>query len=274
MDLMAMLPLSETDRQAVITSSPPSWIDDIDWYVKSQRAKADAYNSCHGNLTGIDCPVCLNRGDIMACNDEGDLSVKTCQCMAQRRSLRYMERSGLAQVLDLYTWDAWQEDEPWQKAYREMAQDYAQHPSGWFFAAGKPGTGKTHICTAICGDLLRQGKEVRYILWRDFSTQAKAVVNDDEAYRDLLDPVKRVPVLYLDDFLKTGKGQEPTTGDVNLAFELINARYADPTKLTIISSELPVAEIVDIDEAVGSRIYERSKAHYADLSGRQNWRMK
>ena len=76
------------------------------------------------------------------------------------------------------------------------------------------------------------------------------------------------------DFLKTGKGQEPTTGDVNLAFELINARYADPTKLTIISSELPVAEIVDIDEAVGSRIYERSKAHYADLSGRQNWRMK
>lgn len=274
MDLLAMLPLSEHDLQGIMSSSQPSWIEDDDWYVKSQKAKTAAYNSTPGTLTGIDCPDCLNRGDVMLCNDEGDITIARCKCMARRKSLRNMERSGLAQVLDIYTWGAWKAEEPWQQAFADLARDYAGHPEGWFMAAGRPGTGKTHICTAICGDLLRMGKEVRYIRWRELTTQAKAIINDDEAYRDLITPLKRVPVLYLDDLFKTGKGQDPTTGDVNLAFELINSRYADPAKLTIISTELTVGRILDIDEAVGSRIYERCKGRYADLSGRQNWRMR
>ena len=80
-------------------------------------------------------------------------------------------------------------------------------------------------------------------------------------------------VLYIDDMYKTGKGQQPTVGDVNLAFEIINARYNDTGKVTIISSERTVEEMLDIDEAVGSRIYERSKGNYLNLYGRENWRL-
>lgn len=199
--------------------------------------------------------------------------LRPCKCMAHRRSLRYLARSGLSQVLDTYSWERWTVAEPWQNTFLKSAQDFAENPKGWFMASGRPGTGKTHMCTAICGDLLRRGYEVRYLLWREFTTQAKAVLTDDEAYRELVDPFKRVPVLYLDDLFKTGKGQGPTTGDCNLAFELLNARYADPTKITLISTELTADRLLDIDEAIGSRIIERAKDNYFDLSDRKNWRL-
>lgn len=234
---------------------------------------AELSNRQPGSLTGLDCPLCLNRGYSIIVNSQGNRVARDCSCMKQRRTLKHLEQSGLAKVLNIYTFDTWQVKEPWQHDFVTMAKDYAENPSGWFCAVGRPGTGKTHLCTAICGELLQKGYGVRYLLWRDFSTQAKAVVNDDEAYQELIYPYKRVRVLYLDDLFKTGKGQEPTTADCNLAFELLNARYADPDKLTIISSERTMGNLLDIDEAIGSRIYERSKAHYADLSGRKNWRL-
>lgn len=111
------------------------------------------------------------------------------------------------------------------------------------------------------------------MLWRDLAVKAKALVNTDEYHR-ILQPLKDVPVLYIDDMYKTGKGQSPTTADVNLAFELINYRYNDETKRTIISTERTLDELMSIDEAVGSRIYERSKGYRLDFSDKQNWRLR
>jgi len=234
---------------------------------------AELSNRQPGSLTGLDCPLCLNRGYSIVVNSQGNRVAKDCSCMKQRRTLKYLEKSGLAKVLNIYTFDTWQVKEQWQLHFLTVAKDFAERPKGWFCVTGRPGTGKTHLCTAICGELLQKGMEVRYLLWRDYSTQAKAVVNDQDAYLELMEPYKRVKVLYLDDLFKTGKGQEPTTADCNLAFELLNARYADPDKLTIISSERTMGNLLDIDEAIGSRIYERSKDHYVDTSGRKNWRM-
>lgn len=193
--------------------------------------------------------------------------------MPKRRSLDRIKRSGLSELLERYTFDTWEEKEAWQAVVKKAALAYVDDSSRWFYIAGRPGTGKTHLCTAICGELIERGREVRYLLWRDFSARAKAVVNDDEVYQHLVAPMKQVPVLYIDDLFKTGKGQAPTTGDVNLAFEILNARY-NANLPTIISSELTVKEMLAVDEAVGSRIFERSKESYADLSNKENWRMK
>ena len=64
--------------------------------------------------------------------------------------------------------------------------------------------------------------------------------------------------------------------DVNLAFEIINARYNTSGLITLISSERTLDELMRIDEATASRIYERTKQnrnHY-NLAGKENWRMK
>lgn len=248
------------------TSQGESWIE-------REYRFADTLNAESGSLTGYDCPLCLNRGFFWRVRESGERYHEECSCMEIRRNMRYMRESGLSELLDRYTMQEWKRIEKWQEILRDMAIKYAESPTGWFYLAGRPGTGKTHICTALCGLLMQKGYRTRYMLWRDISVRAKAAVNDEEKYQELIAPLKRVRVLYVDDLFKTGKGQEPTTGDVSLAFEILNARYNDERKLTIISSEMTINQILEIDEGVGSRIYQRSKNNYADLSDKQNWRL-
>lgn len=191
--------------------------------------------------------------------------------MVRRRNLQRLELSGLSDMVRRYTFKTWQQETPEQAAAYKMAKRFCENPSGWFVVSGNPGTGKTHLCTAVCVEMIRENLPVRYIMWRDFAVKAKSVVNDSEEYDRIVNPIKNIKVLYLDDFFKTGKGQEPTTADVNLAFEILNHRYNDTKLITIISTELSVERMMDIDEAVGSRIYERSKQYYLPMRG-QNWR--
>lgn len=238
-----------------------------------QQFIADSANQEAGNLGGYDCPKCLNRGYYHRVDENGKICTEDCSCMEIRKNKRIMEKSGLADMVTRYTFDNWKEREQWHRKAAEMAHKYAQERRGWFVMAGTVGAGKTHLCTALCGELMDNGVPVRYVLWRDLVTRAKAVVNDDAEYQRIVTPLKKVKCLYIDDMFKTGKGEAPTVGDVNLAFEIINHRYNDVGKMTIISSERTVEQILGIDEAVGSRIYERSKEFYLPLHGKKNWRL-
>lgn len=241
--------------------------------IELARWRAERCNSEPGRLDGYDCPECLNRGFFHRVDEQGRSYLEECRCMVTRRNRERIRRSGLEDMLSRCTLETWREDEPWQRRAKEVAERYMAAPDGWLLASGPPGTGKTHLCTGLCGGLMERGVDVRYMLWRDVSVRAKALVNDGDEYRRLLDPLKRVRCLYIDDLFKVGKGQDPTTGDVNLAFELLNSRYNDSRKITIISTERSVEQLLSIDEAVGSRIYERSRAYYLDLSGRRNFRL-
>lgn len=256
-----------------LMTSGPDMTYQVSNLIDTMRDLAERANRVPGNLSGMDCPLCMNRGYFTRVSDEGYRYSEECSCMSKRRSLDRIKRSGLSELLERYTFSAWNDSQSWQVGLKAAALSYVDDPSGWFYLAGRPGTGKTHLCTAICGELIENGYEVRYLLWRDFSARAKAVVNDEETYQHLVSPMKTVPVLYIDDLFKTGKGQQPTTGDVNLAFEILNSRY-NANFPTIISSELAVKDLLAVDEAVGSRIFERAKNNYADLSDKENWRMK
>ena len=246
-------------------------------FIESQRWRAAAFNSNPGTLTGYDCRKCRNRGYSTTTDEEGHLITVPCECMTIRRNQQRIEQSGLSDLLSRYTFERWSAAEDWQRVVLDGAKRYAAAPSGWFAISGKPGTGKTHICTAICGALMKQGIEVRYMLWRDASTRMKAYsLAEAAAYTREIEPLKRVQCLYVDDLFKTGKKQGPTDMDVNLAFEIINARYNTNGLLTIISSERTLDELMRIDEAIASRIYERTKAqrNYYNLAGKENWRMR
>lgn len=114
------------------------------------------------------------------------------------------------------------------------------------------------------------GFPVRYVQWRADIPAIKAKVNDAEAYQDAIDPLKSVKVLYIDDFLKG----TATEADRNIAFDLLNARYIKPSLVTIISSEWTISRVLDWDEAIGSRIAERSKGCVLNITGAKNYRLK
>lgn len=255
--------------------NPTSTSDNERSPLERLQAEVEMYNKCQGTHKELDCPICLDRGYVAYVDAESPepcIRYKDCKCMTRFRNSKRIERSGLKDLLSLYTFDSWKSPEKWQAQAKERAMKYAEQQTGWFLAAGNSGSGKTHLCTAICSTLLNSGVDVRYVLWRDMSVQAKAAITDDTEYERITRPLKTVKALYIDDLFKTGKGQQPTTGDVNLAFEILNYRYNDPNKLTIISTERSISELMDIDEATGSRIYERSKGFRLDMSDKQNWR--
>ena len=220
-------------------------------------------------LDNVDCPVCHNTGCIVTKSPDGTLKASECACMAKRVSIRRLERSGLKDAVNRYTFKNYVADTIERKKVLYAAEDFCRNDKGWFFISGKSGSGKTHICTAICSRLMEQNKNVRYMLWRDETVILKALTTEGEEYQSRIKPFKLVPVLYIDDFLKGGH----TDADIRLAFEILNSRYNDSQLRTIISSELTLFEILGLDEAVGGRIYERSRGYVLEAP-RENWRLK
>lgn len=220
---------------------------------------------CGLNL--VDCPVCHNTGWILRMEDGIPYS-RECSCMAKRRSMRRIRNSGMEDMMSRYTFDTYQTPNDAYRRVKRTAARFASEDYGWFYLAGQSGSGKTHICTAICSRLMDRGKDVYYMRWRDESRQLKAVMNTEEIEKPL-DRLKRISVLYIDDFFKGGCND----ADVRLAFEILNARYNDSRLRTVISSEMGIEKILDVDEALGGRIMERAKGFRLQAPN-ENWRLK
>lgn len=229
---------------------------------KAEQA-ARISNELEGKLTGYECAKCKNKGYIYRVEEHEDLYGKhfytevacKCECMRVREELRRIHNSGLSKLLKRYTFKAYKATEDWQIYALKEAYAFAKEPEGWFYYGGQPGCGKTHICTAIVGHLLKQGKAAKYMLWQDDITKIKQAVNDGEVYEAIINSYKTAEILYIDDFFKTRRGDFVSTADVNATFKIINYRYNEELP-TIISSELSLQQIVEIDEALGSRIAE------------------
>ena len=229
-------------------------------------------NETPGELTGYDCPLCKNRGD-SAYVVNGEIVYRPCKCLKIRSCLRNIRESGLEPLLGEKTFEAYYVREDWQRLVKQRVQEYVQDETGaWMVLTGCQGSGKTHLCTAACGELLKNGIAVRYMLWIDEIQRLKAA-KTDERYAEMMKPWKQAEVLYIDDLFKTKRGEEVSGPDVRLAFELINYRYIDPKKRTIISSEKTLDEIINLDQALGGRLREKSKGFYGssvERVGRKN----
>ena len=243
--------------------------------------ECDIMNSVQGNLTGYDCPSCLNRGNVYHV-DDGYIVSHECDCMKIRRSIWNIKKSGIESLMQHCTFENFEARDEWQKDLKSGAQQFlTDHTGKWFYAGGQVGCGKTHICTAACGELLKQGKAVRYMLWRDEIVKLKANANDSSEYQRLIYPLKTAPVLYVADFFKTsdeldGSKKKPTHADTQAAFEILNYRYINQDLITIISSERSIDNLLECDEAVGSRIYQRTKDYcfYFRPDKQKNYRLR
>lgn len=250
------------------------------------QRECETYNKSRGNLNeqdGYDCPKCLNRGYFMAVEFHNGYPYTPhtpCSCMKIRASIARMERSGLKDAIRRYRFDSFTTPEKWQQDMAETAREYAAacregSTDKWLVMLGQPGCGKTHLCVATCRELLLQGNEVYYSLWREEMGALKRAMTDEVEYTKRMGKLQQVDVLYLDDLFKPVKGEGITPSDIKLTYDIINHRYVKRLR-TLISGELFMDEMLDLDEATASRIAEMSKGFRVEI-GRdkmRNWRMR
>ena len=255
----------------LISSSSNLKQDDLEkerqWTLESCRIQ----NQIPGKLNlrdGINCSKCLNKGYVLAPDETGlEEIAHECECMRRRRIVWAAQESGLGPMLGKKLED-FKVSEKWQQAMKDMAKNYCTSPEGWFSISGQPGSGKTLICMIVANQLLRDGHELKYTSWPELVREAAV---DWYKQKEILQEYQRVEVLYIDDFLKEAESGRA----LSIAYEILNYRY-NHRSLTIISGEKGMDELMNVDQAMASRIYELSKSHYIDLGhGREkNQRLK
>ena len=265
------------------------------------RAQCEAYNRTPGHLKdgytistiqsdqtfiegdGYDCPLCMNRGDTLHYRETAagcfQQYMVPCQCMEVRRSIWRIKQSGLEKSIRENTFKRFEVKEKWQQMMVDLAHRYLDEGvknGRWLYFGGQPGSGKTHICTAVAGQLLfKHQMPVTYAVWPQISKKLKAIVNEADEYEQEVSKLQQVKVLYFDDFFKpvtdsAGNRQPPTPADMRLAFEILNYRYINRLP-TILSGEWYINELADMDEATASRIAERCGG-FAMMIGRDRSR--
>ncbi len=223
------------------------------------------------------CKKCQDMGYLIVKRDGIEFGVP-CECHEKRMSLRRLKNSGISEELQgkgFRDFDC-RGVEVLENAKRK-AQSYYQNFSvnegcrqNSIIFCGQAGSGKTHLGMAICNNLLNIcGVGISYMAYRNAITEIKQIVTDKENYFSALGTYCNTRLLYIDDLLK-GK---PTEADLNILYELVNYRYMHNKPMVISTEKLP-EELIDFDEAVGSRILEMCRGNIVILQGKElNYRL-
>lgn len=238
--------------------------DECAKYDNPDARHAAWFNSSEGKLhltDGVNCVKCKNRGGFMKIKQNGYEVFVPCSCQEKRKVVRNLKRSGLEKNIENMSLDKYIPKLDWQFRVKRTAKKFLeQEKFKWFYICGQNGSGKTHICTAISSEFLNKNYSLQYISWRDEITNLKSLVYKHDETAEILNRLKTVDILYIDDFLKTwkdskGSYQFPTSFEIGIAFEVLNARYSGK-KMTLLSSEKTLKDLYMIDEAIASRVKE------------------
>lgn len=219
------------------------------------------------------CPKCRDTGIIWK-DEKGNDVIRRCGCSVIRM---IRERCGISAEFQRKTFENFKTDSsPQLSNAKTRAMQYVEnfkqtehkrHNSIMF--CGQVGAGKTHLGTAICNELIDRGVEVSYMAYRNAVTKIKQHIIDEKAYSREMDKYTSSRVLYIDDLLKG----RLTETDINIMYEIVNHRYMNSMPV-IISTEKSPGELLEFDEAIGSRLIEMCRGSIIHFQGRElNYRL-
>lgn len=220
--------------------------------------------STSGQERFINCNKCKDSGYVFL-ND--NRTVRECECQIEVKNKVRLQNSGLQEVISKYTFATYEIKEIYQKGLKLKAHEYVKEigmgEKTWLFIGGQSGVGKTHLCTAICSELMKMKKSLKYIIANKIIMELKSTVMNQVDYFRLMGQLTNVDVLYIDDLYKS---KNVTDADVKVLFEIINDRYTQ-NKITIVSSEKTIFDLEQIDEleAITGRIVEKAKSYVINI---------
>ena len=119
-----------------------------------------------------------------------------------------------------------------------LAKSYAEHPEDWLVFIGGYGCGKTHLAAAIAHHRRSQGDEVLFTFVPELLDFLRSTYDPEGASAyDVLEQVKRVGLLILDDFSEASA----TPWSRERLYVVLNHRYASRLPTVITSGVAPEA---------------------------------
>lgn len=215
------------------------------------------------------CPLCLGTGWQLT----KDNNYIKCDCIKLIRDRELFEKSGINfKDIDksFTTFETWNEDIKLMKDiatsyYFKFSENRGERSNSIMFC-GAPGSGKTHLALALANNLInKKNVSVVYMSYRDVITKLKQNMVNESIYTSELEKYKNAEVLLIDDLFK-GKISET---DINIIFEIINYRYLKYAPI-IISTEMFTNRLLEVDEAIGSRLIEMCKSSLFEIRGKEN----
>ncbi|MBH0171048.1 ATP-binding protein [Fictibacillus sp. 18YEL24] len=211
-----------------------------------------------------------------------DTFSQRCDCSIKRKIQKIMKSSEITDAFKKMAFSNFErvgKHELIQEAYQCAIDYYRDFDSikgdrcNSISLLGQPGCGKTHLLTAIANNLIHK-KQVS-VLYFPFVEGFNDLKDNFDLLEEKLSNMKKVDVLFIDDLFKPvttdskeGRKRKPraTEWQIEQIYAVINFRYLNH-KPMLISSELNVDELIDIDEALGTRIYQMSKDYTVVIEG-------
>ena len=212
------------------------------------------------------CDKCGGTGVIVWFDEKGKCMSKKCECYDVEIARQRIEKSGMIRTKIFKNFK--QETNKQKSAYQTCI---SYTPDQSLLLLGQVGAGKTHLCMAIGNKLLDEGIPVVYMDYRRVINELKFNITDREYVNTESRRYINAKVLIIDDFFKGGS----TEAEIRIMYEIIDQRYKQNLSF-IISSEYPLQKLMQIDEAIASRIAERANGNVIDfgVSKRDNYRMR
>ena len=224
------------------------------------------------DIEGLNCELCGNKKAIAVKRGE-EVRLKECKCVNLRRATRMISTYWFGKRPTIEGFD---DKQAFQKHLKLKASEYLKSEcENWFFIGGQSGAGKTHICTAISYELIeKRAKTFSCLQWVQGMRDIKAAQRSGTIISEI-EKYKMCDILYIDDLFKGSKNGTVSDFEISVLFEILNHRYQNVKKITLISSEYTLGEICAIDEACGSRIKMRAGAYAINIekSREKNYRL-
>ncbi|MCY9190070.1 ATP-binding protein [Bacillus mojavensis] len=220
-----------------------------------------------------ECPKCKDQLGYIEDRDGYEVWVR-CKCIERRRIRKLMNSSDITTEFEKLKFKNFTtEGKPAvvKDAYDTAVEYYKDFDSirgtrsNSIALLGQPGSGKTHLLTAISNKLIKSKNiAVQYFPYVEGFNDLK---DDFDKLEEKLNRMKEIEVLFIDDLFKPMNGKPRATDwQVEQTYSVINYRYLNH-KPVLISSELDIEKLVEIDEALGTRIYEMCADYCVIIKG-------
>lgn len=165
-------------------------------------------------------------------------------------------------------WGEWNKQVDQLIIMLDLVKEWVEFPNSWLKIEGPPGTGKSHILSAI--NRIFEPWSL-YINSMDLENKAyKTMRSNGTNLNDMLDTVSQVPILLFDD-LGSEYGKEFI---VSLVRYIIDFRYQRPTEyITVVASNFDVGELYrGFDPRISDRIHDTNITKIINLEHVSSWR--